>query len=75
VTRDDADAAAFGAPVPADELVGLLAQCGFQAVPEGAGVRCAGDLPEVVAVLAFAHGWAVDPATDGTDLRLRPVSP
>ena len=52
-----------------------MARCGFDAVADGDGVRCAGGRPEVVAVVAFAHGWVVDPATDGTDLRLRPVSP
>lgn len=78
VLRDPADAAPFGAPVPAAELVELLGSTGIHAVAttdaDGDLVHCAGDRPEPVEVLAFVHGWRVDPRADGTDLRLRPVS-
>ncbi len=75
VLRNHADAAAFGSPAPAEELVDLLVRCDIEAVVDGAGVRCAGGRPDVVAVVAFAHGWVVDPAADDADLRLRAVSP
>jgi coenzyme F420-0:L-glutamate ligase/coenzyme F420-1:gamma-L-glutamate ligase len=77
--RDPADAAPFGAPVTAGELVELLVSTGTDALAttdaDGDLVRCAGDRPELVDVLAFVHGWTVDPLPDGTDLRLRRSSP
>jgi len=73
--RHPADAAPFGAPVPAAELVELLAGFGVAAHAAGDDVRCAGDQPELVGILAFVHGWAVDGTPDGTDLRLSVVSP
>jgi coenzyme F420-0:L-glutamate ligase/coenzyme F420-1:gamma-L-glutamate ligase len=75
VTRDPADAVAFGAPVAPDELVEALRRCGVAAEPETGGVRCAAAREEAVAAVAFAHGWVVEHAPDGTDLRLRPSSP
>uniref|UniRef100_UPI0028B02461 coenzyme F420-0:L-glutamate ligase n=1 Tax=Nocardioides pelophilus TaxID=2172019 RepID=UPI0028B02461 len=78
VRRDPADAAPFGAPVTAAELVELLVSTGIHALAttdaDGELVRCAGDRREPVEVLAFVHGWRVDPRSDGTDLLLRPVS-
>lgn len=75
VTRDPADAVAFGAPVAADELVEALRRCGVAAVAEAGGLRCTTAREDAVAAVAFAHGWGVEHAPDGTDLRLRPSSP
>lgn len=68
------DAAAFGAPVTPEELVDALAACGVSAAVEDGGVTCAPDRTEVVAVVAFAHGWTVGAPARDTDLRLRPLS-
>jgi coenzyme F420-0:L-glutamate ligase/coenzyme F420-1:gamma-L-glutamate ligase len=70
-----ADRPPFGAPATPTELAEALLRVGIEAAAEGDAVRCAGDSPALVAVLAFAHGWSAAPLTDGTDLRLhRPTT-
>lgn len=69
------DGPPFGSRVTAAELVDVLRRVGIDAAAAGDDVRCPGDRAAVVGVLAFAHGWTVDPAPEGTDLRLRPTSP
>ncbi|WP_183095300.1 coenzyme F420-0:L-glutamate ligase [Nocardioides stalactiti] len=75
---DPADAAPFGAPVSAEELVGLLAVLGVTAEVSAAEdppeVRCRTDRTVAVEVLAFAHGWSVERLAGDTDHRLHPAS-
>lgn len=77
--RDPRDAAPFGTPVSAAELLELLHRCGVEAAIEpgdaGEQLRCAAGQRELVAPLAFAHGWTVDPAEAATGLRLLPMTP
>ncbi len=75
---DHADRPPFGAPVPADELVAVLAD--VLAVPalrtEGDGLLVTADdaARPVVAALAFAHGWRADSTDSSAGVRLRPVT-
>lgn len=78
---DPADRAGFGAPATSEELVAALADAaGVAAVPDGEGIALPAGAAdrEVVAAVAFACGWTVDPA-DPADIedrpRLRPGSP
>lgn len=69
------DGPPFGTRVTATELIDVLRRVGIDAAADGNVVRCPNDRASVVGVLAFAHGWTVDPAPEGTDLSLRPSSP
>ncbi|MFW6866567.1 coenzyme F420-0:L-glutamate ligase [Nocardioides sp. CPCC 206347] len=81
----DADRGPFGTPVSAEEFVAALRAAGLAAEVDGAQqVRCADDRRVALDILAFAHGWSVDPTAAAgepsngfadTDLRLRPVTP
>lgn len=81
----DADRAPFGTAVSAEEFVAALRTAGLTAQVAGdQQVRCAADRRVALDILAFAHGWAVEPAPapegpahgfSDTDLRLRPVTP
>ncbi len=80
VGGDPADRHVFGAPAPDDELLASLSAVGAAGTPyDGGVVVSGGPSPEVVAVLAFAHGWMVDEGAEeasGTGrLRLRPATP
>lgn len=83
---DPADAAPFGAPATPEELSGALRRCGIAARPDpeaagragSAGLLCPAGRADLLAVLAFAHGWLVEPRpadTGDADLRLRPRTP
>jgi coenzyme F420-0:L-glutamate ligase/coenzyme F420-1:gamma-L-glutamate ligase len=56
------DRFAFGAPADAGDLAAALAECGLQVTSAGdrLEVATASDDPRVV-LLAFAHGWEVEP--------------
>ncbi len=70
-----ADRPPFGTPAAAAELADALLRVGIDAVISEDAVRCVGDRPALVGILAFAHGWNVEPLTDGTDLLLhRPTT-
>ena len=84
VAGDPADRHVFGVPATDDELTAALLAVGAHATAyDGGLVVSAGPPAEVLAVLAFAHGWQVDAAVDeGADdgsgtgrLRLRPATP
>lgn len=80
VAGDPADRHVFGAPAPGDELLASLSAVGAAGTAyDGGVVVTSGPPPEVVAVLAFAHGWVVDEGADGASgtgrLRLRPATP
>lgn len=80
VGGDPADRHVFGAPAPADELLASLSAVGAAGTTYDGGVGVSGGpSPEVLAVLAFAHGWVVDEGAEeasGTGrLRLRPATP
>ncbi len=70
---DPDDARAFGAPSGADELAEVVEQIGGVPQVEGGSIVVSGDVGrDALRALAFAHGWAVEPA-DGSDrVRLRP---
>lgn len=80
-----ADRAPFGSPVSAADLVAALRAAGLSAEIAGEQeVRCADGRRVALDIVAFAHGWRVDPldvvsesATGfaDTDLHLRPVTP
>jgi coenzyme F420-0:L-glutamate ligase / coenzyme F420-1:gamma-L-glutamate ligase len=54
---------AFGAPAEPGDLVHALGACGLTATATSAGVEVDAEADDLrVAVLAFAHGWAVDAA-------------
>ena len=73
---DPAAAPPFGSPAPVDELVAALSRAGVAAaVQQPTLVTCAAARGPVVAVLALAHGWQVQPGDPGTDLRLTPLTP
>jgi coenzyme F420-0:L-glutamate ligase/coenzyme F420-1:gamma-L-glutamate ligase len=70
------DQHAFGAPALAGDLLRALTECRFSAStsPAGISVVAAPDDPRLV-VLAFAHGWAVDPDESADSLTvLAPLS-
>jgi coenzyme F420-0:L-glutamate ligase / coenzyme F420-1:gamma-L-glutamate ligase len=57
------DFRAFGAPAEPGDLVRALGECGLTASATSAGVEVDAEADDLrVAVLAFAHGWAVDAA-------------
>ncbi len=74
-----ADRPPFGAAASGADLVEALGRAGIDATidttidpaVDGEVVRAAGARPDLVGVVAFAHGWSVEPLADGTDLRLR----
>ena len=70
---DPDDALAFGAPSGADELADVVEQIGGVPQVEGGSVVISGEVGrDALRALAFAHGWAIEPA-DGSDrVRLRP---
>jgi len=70
---DPDDALAFGAPSGADELAEVVEQIGGVPQVEGGSVVISGEVGrDALRALAFAHGWAIEPA-DGSDrVRLRP---
>ncbi len=76
-TGAPADAAPFGSPASATDLVGALRRTGVDAeADDETTVRCPAGREETVAIVAFAHGWRPGPTAPGdTDLRLRPVTP
>ena len=45
------------------------------ATVSGATVLCTAEQPALAGVVAFAHGWVVEPGQDGADLRLHRSSP
>lgn len=77
----------FGATASRQEMLDALQRAGIQAqlAPDADSLVCRADRADAAAVLAFAHGWSVepdhrpDPAPEGTDsgvgLRLRPATP
>ncbi|GAA3807955.1 coenzyme F420-0:L-glutamate ligase [Nocardioides panacisoli] len=74
------DQVPFGSVATVDEMVDAFGRAGVPAVAAEGVVRCPADRAAVAAVLAFAHGWTVEPeAADGadprTDLRIRPMTP
>lgn len=75
---DGGDRVGFGAPASREELIAALAEVtGAAAVPDGDGVAVppgAADT-EVLAALAFACGWALDPVDSESRPRLWPGSP
>jgi coenzyme F420-0:L-glutamate ligase/coenzyme F420-1:gamma-L-glutamate ligase len=76
VAGDPDDRVVFGAPAAAEELAAALHRLPATATPSDGGLEVAGDAaPELVAVLAFAHGWTVDVADVPGPVRLRPVTP
>jgi coenzyme F420-0:L-glutamate ligase/coenzyme F420-1:gamma-L-glutamate ligase len=80
VAGDPADRHVFGAPASEDELAAALRDVGADADAYDGGLAVTGGpSSQVLAVLAFAHGWLVDETAveaSGTDrLRLRPATP
>lgn len=80
VAGDPADRRVFGSPAPDDEMLAALRAAGAEGTPyDGGVVVTSGPSTEVLAVLAFAHGWVVDEASEQTSgtcrLRLRPATP
>jgi coenzyme F420-0:L-glutamate ligase/coenzyme F420-1:gamma-L-glutamate ligase len=70
------DRTPFGAPATAEEMVEALLRGGIHAVRvHDREVTCEDHRPEVVRMLAMAHGWQADAGEPGTDHRLRPVGP
>jgi coenzyme F420-0:L-glutamate ligase / coenzyme F420-1:gamma-L-glutamate ligase len=77
---DPADLAPFGTPVPAADLVVLVADVlALEAVADDAAgvvrVPCPAALRGSLAALAFAHGWVPDPGDAPNDALLRPARP
>jgi coenzyme F420-0:L-glutamate ligase / coenzyme F420-1:gamma-L-glutamate ligase len=64
---EPADAAPFGDPVPLSELHEALAGAGLR--PDDPGHLA------VARIVAFAHGWHLDPPTADGDIGLRPLTP
>ncbi|GAB4013649.1 coenzyme F420-0:L-glutamate ligase [Nocardioides ultimimeridianus] len=73
LTAAPEDAAPFGSPAAAEELLAALSRVGVGAVATGDSVECPGDRADVVRAVGFAHGWTCSP--DGVGLRLRPRLP
>ena len=70
VGRTPGDEAPFGVPATADEFADALRRCGITVADleaDAATLVCEGGRGEAVAVLAFAHGWTVEPAVDRAD--------
>lgn len=73
---DPADRAPFGAPAAAEELAAAVTLVtGAPPRPEGTDLVVAGGDRQVLAVLAFAHGWTLAPADVSAVARLRPLTP
>ncbi|WP_134742154.1 coenzyme F420-0:L-glutamate ligase [Nocardioides sp. 503] len=76
VTGDPADRVVFGAPAPAEELAEALRGLGARPAAYDGGLEVAGDVArDLVAVLAFAHGWVLEEADAPRRLRLHPATP
>ncbi|GEP35611.1 hypothetical protein NSZ01_33790 [Nocardioides szechwanensis] len=76
VAGDPADRRVFGSPAPDDEMLAALRAAGAEGTPyDGGVVVTAGPSAEVLAVLAFAHGWVLDASAATDRLRLRPATP
>jgi coenzyme F420-0:L-glutamate ligase/coenzyme F420-1:gamma-L-glutamate ligase len=79
----DSDRVGFGAPAGADELAGAIHQVtGLDARNDGGDLVVATPPDVRLALLAYAHGWSLepppghDPATDGAvEARIRPGTP
>ena len=67
VRGEPADAAPFGSPVPLEDLHAVLREAGLSLSEER-------DLA-AVRIVAFAHGWQVEPSGSDQDARLRPLTP
>jgi coenzyme F420-0:L-glutamate ligase/coenzyme F420-1:gamma-L-glutamate ligase len=76
VTGDPADRVVFGAPAAAEELAEALHGLGATAAAYGGGLEVTGAVSrDLVGVLAFAHGWALQESDAPGRLRLRPATP
>jgi coenzyme F420-0:L-glutamate ligase/coenzyme F420-1:gamma-L-glutamate ligase len=80
VAAKPGDDGPFGSPATVEELLDAFGRAGVPAAAVDGGVGCPADRAAVVTVLAFAHGWTVEPDRgDGTDprtdLRIRPLTP
>ena len=76
---DPADAAPFGQPVSADELVAVLGGLpgAGRPYPDGETVRCAPDpgARGAVVAAAFAYGWVTVGPDGAAEVRFQPVTP
>lgn len=77
VAAADADRGPFGSTVDAAEMVEALGAAGMPAHTVSPDVVITTkDRTEAARIVAFAHGWEVDPTQGAdTDLRLRPRTP
>jgi coenzyme F420-0:L-glutamate ligase/coenzyme F420-1:gamma-L-glutamate ligase len=76
VTGDPADRVVFGAPAAAEELAEALHGLGATAAAYDGGLEVTGAVSrDLVGVLAFAHGWALQESDAPRRLRLRPATP
>jgi coenzyme F420-0:L-glutamate ligase/coenzyme F420-1:gamma-L-glutamate ligase len=70
--------AAFGSPVPADELVAVLSGLGVEhPVVDADAVRCRADAAgrRAAVAAAFAHGWVTVGLEDAAEIGFRPFTP
>ncbi|MCD4534133.1 coenzyme F420-0:L-glutamate ligase [Nocardioides sp. cx-169] len=76
VTGDPADRVVFGTPAPAEELAAALHGLQARTTAYDGGLEITDEAPrQLVAVLAFAHGWVVEESSRHRRLRLRPATP
>ncbi|MCW2850902.1 MAG: putative F420-dependent oxidoreductase [Nocardioides sp.] len=76
VTGDPADRVVFGAPAAAEELAEALHGLGATAAAYDGGLEVTGAVSrDLVGVLAFAHGWALQESDAPGRMRLRPATP
>lgn len=77
VAGDPADRAPFGAAATPPDLVDALTRAGMSGTyADDRGVHCPAGRRVELDIIAFAHGWQVDPASaEGADLRLLPLTP
>ncbi|WP_193610743.1 coenzyme F420-0:L-glutamate ligase [Nocardioides lijunqiniae] len=76
VLADPADRVVFGAPAAPEELAGALHALGAGTTTYDEGLEVTGEVSrDLVAVLAFAHGWLLEESAGPRRLRLRPATP